>query len=358
MKYPFARLAAAGLASLSVAACSDATGSTPSALSVAALSAALGSVPIGFGDLTSSFVGASADDAPSAGLWLGGGRDARFDHGDFMGGGIQDVFVGGVAFDGRGGHRGPFGGPFGGGRGCSDGTFDAASGRVVCPDLTRNGITVKHSVQFKDAAGNVQQAFDTLATNSVNTLSETSGTLTFDRAADDLSGDDRGGNRGPGGRRGEHEWGRGRGAGGRLLGDTSTVLTATTTINSSSTRTVTGLAQGSTARVVNGASAGTESTTGTSSRGSFTASRTVGDTTTGLVIPVAASSATRPYPTAGTTVRSIQASLQYANEATVTLTRREVVTYDGSATAQVTITENGTTKTCTKPLPRGRLACS
>jgi hypothetical protein len=357
MKHPFARLAVAGLASLSVAACSDATGSTPSALSAAALSAALGSVPIGFGDLTSSFVGASADDAPSAGLWLGGGREARFDHGDFMGGGIQDAFVGGVAFDGRGGHRGPFGGPFAGGRGCSDGTFDAASGRVVCPDRTRNGITVKHSVQFKDAAGNVQQAFDTLATNSVNTQSETSGTLSFDRAADSLSGDDRGGNRGPGGGHREREWGRGRGAGGRLLGDTSTVLTATTTINSSSTRTVTGLAQGSTERTVNGASAGTESTTGTSSRGSFTASRTVGDTTTGLVIPIA-TSGTRSYPTAGTTIRSIEASLQYANEAAVTLTRREVVTYDGSATAQVTITENGTTKSCTKPLPRGRLSCS
>jgi len=42
----------------------------------------------------------------------------------------------------------------------------------------------------------------------------------------------------------------------------------------------------------------------------------------------------------------------------VTLTRREVVTYDGSATAQVVITENGTTKNCTKPLPRGPLSCS
>ena len=136
------------------------------------------------------------------------------------------------------------------------------------------------------------------------------------------------------------------------------MLTATTTINSASSRTVTGLGQGSTQRTVNGASAGTESTTGTSSRGNFTASRTVGDTTTGLVIPVATSTTTRPYPTAGTTIRSIQASLQFAGESAVTLTRREVVTYDGSATATVVITENGTTKNCTKPLPRGRLSCS
>ena len=352
MKRTLTRLSLAGLATLAVVACSDSTGSTNSTLSGAALAAALGSVPVGYGDLTSSFIGAAASDAPSAGLWLGGGREASFDRGGLMGGGMRDEFLGAVMFEGRGGHRGPFGGPFGGGLGCS-GSFDAASGRVVCPDLVRNGITVKHSTQFKDAAGNVQQAFDTLTTNSVNTQSSTTGTLTFDRAADSAS------NRGPGGGfGGEHHWGRGRGEGGRLLGDTSTVLTATTTINSSSTRTVTGLAQASTQRTVNGASGGTESTTGTSSRGSFTASRTVGDTTSGLVIPVESSTTQRPFPTAGTTIRSIQASLQYAGESAVTLTRREVVTYDGSATAKVVITENGTTKNCTKPLPRGPLSCS
>jgi hypothetical protein len=351
MKPRFIGVTLAGLATLAVAACSDST-SSASPLTTAALSAALASVPISFGDLSTSFVGAAADDAPLAGLWLGGGREARFDHGDFMGGGIQDAFIGGVAFEGRGGRRGPFGGPFAGGRGCGDSTVAGANGRINCPDVTRHGITVKRSMQFKDAAGNVQQAFDSLATNSVNIETQTSGTLSFDRAADSLSGNDRDG------RRGEHEWGRGRGEGGRLLGDTSEVLTATTTINSASSRTVTGLAQGSTQRTVNGATAGTETTTGTSSRGSFTASRTVGDTTTGLVIPVASTGTGPAYPTAGKTIRSIQASLQYQGESAVTLTRREVVTYDGSATAKVEITENGTTKTCTKPLPRGRLTCS
>src|SRR5436190_6341559 len=352
MKRTISRLSVAGLAMLAVVACTDTTSSTNSSLTAAALSAALGSVPVGYGDLVTSFIGAPASDAPLAGLWVGGGREASFDRGGLMGGGMRDEFLGGVAFDGRGGHRGPFGGPFGGGLGCT-GTFDSASGCVVCPDASRNGITVKRSAQYKDAAGAVQQAFDTLTTNSVNTQSATTGTLTFDRAADSAS------NRGPGGDfGGEHHWGRGRGPGGKLLGDTSTVLTATTTINSSSSRTVTGLAQGSTQRTVDGASAGTESTTGTSSRGSFTASRTVGDTTTGLVIPVATNTTTRPYPTAGKTVRSIQATLQYAGESAVSLTRREVVTYDGSANAKVEITENGTTKSCTKPLPRGPLSCS
>ena len=174
MKRTFFRLSVAGAATLAVVACTDATGTSDSALSAAALAAALGSVPVGFGDLTTSFIGAAASDAPAAGLWLGGGREASFDRGDMMGGGMRDEFLGAVMFDGRGGHRGPFGGAFGGGLGCA-GTFDASSGRVVCPEVSRNGITVKRSAQYKDAAGAVQQAFDTLATNSVNTQSSAAG---------------------------------------------------------------------------------------------------------------------------------------------------------------------------------------
>jgi hypothetical protein len=36
----------------------------------------------------------------------------------------------------------------------------------------------------------------------------------------------------------------------------------------------------------------------------------------------------------------------------------KIVTYDGSATAHVVITENGTTRNCTRGLPRGTLSCS
>src|SRR5689334_20423218 len=137
MKPRFIGVTLAGLATLAVAACSDST-SSASPLTAAALSAALGSVPISFGDLSTSFIGASADDAPLAGLWLGGGREARFDHGDFMGGGIQDAFIGGVPFSGRRGDRGPFGGPFAGGLGCADSAVVATNGRLVCPEVTRH----------------------------------------------------------------------------------------------------------------------------------------------------------------------------------------------------------------------------
>jgi hypothetical protein len=108
---------------------------------------------------------------------------------------------------------------------------------------------------------------------------------------------------------------------------------------------------------VNGTTSGQESTTGTSSRGSFTATRTVGDTTTGVIIPVTTGS-TQSYPTAGTVIRSINATLKYGGEEAISLVRREVVTYDGSATARITVTENGTTKSCTRALPRGQLTCS
>jgi hypothetical protein len=35
-----------------------------------------------------------------------------------------------------------------------------------------------------------------------------------------------------------------------------------------------------------------------------------------------------------------------------------VVTYDGTATAKVVITRDGTTRNCTVALPRGRPSCS
>lgn len=338
----FARITLCGAALLATAACQETTGTSGSALTRAALTAALSSVPVGYGDLATSYVGTTTAAASSAGLWVGGGREASFNRGDLMGGGLQDNFAGAIGFASRGGQRGPFGG----GINCTTSSFDAATGRVLCADVTSNGVTSSRSAQYLTTAGAVQQAFDTLTTNSVNAQSKVTGTIVFNAAADSATTNDRG----------KNCWGRGRGPVGRLLGDTSTILTATTAISSSSNRTTTGLASGSTQRTVNGTSAGQESTTGTSSRGSFTATRTVGDTTSGVIIPVVTGSTS--YPTAGTVIRSIQATLKYATEDAVTLVRREVVTYDGTATAKVTVTENGTTKSCTRALPRGALTCS
>lgn len=117
----------------------------------------------------------------------------------------------------------------------------------------------------------------------------------------------------------------------------------------------TGLAAGSTQRTVNGASAGREITEGTSSTGAFTSTRIMGDTTTGLVIPVVASG--YPYPTAGTVIRAMSVTVSFASGSPVTSTRREVITYDGSATAKSSITTDGTSQACTLGLPRGRPVC-
>ena len=345
------RLAACITPLLGVA-CTELNSPRQSSLSAAALSGAFSTVPVGFGELSTSYVGTSVAGVPQAGFWLGGGREGGMDRGSLMGGGLAANYSGEGEGFGRGfGNRGPFGG----GLPCT-GTFNASTGRVVCAAETRNGLTVNRSAQYKDAAGAVQQAFDSTTTNSVNIQSSVTGTVTY---APDNAGEDRdrdgGRNRGPGGGKGPC-WGDGRGPGGLLLGDTATIVSATTSVNNASDRTVTGLAKGSTQRTTNGTSKGQESTTGTSSRGKFTATRVVGDTTAGLVIPV--STTGRTYPTAGTVIRAMQASLTYEGQAATTVTRREVVTYDGSATAKVVITENGTTKSCTRPLPRGPLTCS
>ncbi len=337
--------------------CADLFGTRSNQLNSAALSAAFNTVPQGYGSLSSSYVGVAVQDAGPGSFWLGGGRDAMMANGSLMGGGLNANFDGSMGMGHGFGQEGPFGGRFGGDDDapfCANGTFDAGTGRVTCPTLTLpNGLTVSTSVAYSDASGKAQQAFDTVTTNTVNVKTTVAGTITF---KPDSDGDNHSGMMGGGMMGGGHMWGDGRGMGGLLLGDTAKIVSATTTVNSASDRTTAGLAKGSTQRTVNGKSGGTEQTTGTSSRGNFTASRVVGDTTTGLTIPVSTTGPT--YPTAGTVIRAMAITLTYTGQTPVNASRREVVTYDGSTTAKVVITQNGTTKNCTKPLPRGPLTCT
>jgi hypothetical protein len=329
---------------IAVAACSDATGAR-NGIPSGALAAALSSATLGSGSLTTSFVGSAAAGAGNSDLWVGGGRDASFERGSLMGGGIGDAFLGGI---GRGGGHGDDG-PFGYGLASCNGTYSASTGRVTCAAQSLpNGLTVNRSVAFKDATGASQQAFDSLTTNTVNTQSSVSGTVTYAAGSDSAGqhGDRRGG------------YCDGRGARGLLLGDTASILNATTSVASTSDRTVGGLASGSAQRTVNGASKSTESTNGTSSRGTFAATRLAADTTTGLVVPIPTSTSGPTYPTAGTVIRVMQATLTYTGASTASIKRREVVTYDGSATAKIVIVQNDTTRNCTKALPRGPLTCS
>jgi len=287
-----------------MAACSDNNASAPASDLAVSMASAFSSTPAGFSQLSSSFstTGDEGPFMPSFDHGRGGppgrGLGPGFGLG-FMGGGLDGAFMG----DGLHAFR----------DNSNNCAFSATTG-LTCTDTTRDGLIVHSVAKFTTTNGTVEPKIDT-ATNSVSTSVTVSGTST------------------------------------RRDGDKSVV-------NEASAQTVTGLAKGSTQRTVNGTSAGTENTTGTSDQGAFTAARTTGDTITGVVIPVATPANPRAYPTAGRVVRAMSATVTIAGQSPTTNSRKEVITYDGSATAKVVITENGTTQNCTLPLPRGRLTCS
>ena len=305
------------------AACTESTSPNPDGLD---LTPAFTTLPSGYNEVLHSYAG--SEDRP---MFRGGMRGDMLG-GSLMGGGLGEMFMGANYSanmpmgpgHGPGGrqHHGGFGfghWPFADGRIDASCTFNATLGRVVCPAVTRNGVTINKSVRYTTTAGAVQQAFDSITTNTINTQVTAAGTFTHvhrHRSND----------------------------------------SATVTVNHASDRTVSGLAQGSTQRTVNGTSTGRESIVGRDSAGSYTATRAVGDTTRNVVIPVTTTDSLR-YPRSGTVIRQMSATVTYTGKSPTTSTRREVVTYNGTNTATVVITTNGTTKTCTLPLPRGRLTC-
>jgi hypothetical protein len=224
--------------------------------------------------------------------------------GGLMGGGLRGLFLGRGFGHGRGGFALP-----------SACTFNAATGRVECPPVTNDhGLTITRSASYTTASGGVQQAFDSL-TDQVNLQIAVNGTFISRRDS------------------------------------------AQTTVRHSSSRTIGGLAVGSTERTINGVSAGSESTTGQDTAGSYTLLRVAGDTINGVVIPVRTDSMGATYPTAGTIIRSMTATLTRGTEVR-TSSRREVLTFNGSANAILSITQNGITRSCTISLALGRPNCS
>jgi hypothetical protein len=319
IKIRIALIAGAGVIA---AACASDMSTSPTASRAAV--AALVAPPISFDQIRTSFVGHSSEtdgfvpgDAETGGDDDGDHHDGVNNDGDhdgpgwggLMGGGLGQAWIGGIGF-GPGLGRGPFG-DFDDANGCA---FSTTTNRNDCAAITRaGGLTINRSYSFLDGAGNVEQAFDPSNTNTVNVKNSVTGTVTH------------------------HS-------------------TATSTVNSSSDFTVVGLASGSTQRTVDGTASGSETTTGTRGGVAFTVARTADDKTVGLVIPIQDGRPT--YPTAGTVTRSMSATVTKDGSAPSTSSRSEVITYDGSATANVVITQDGVTKNCTKPLPHGRLTCA
>jgi|SRR5690348_266367 len=289
----------AGAALFTATACKDSTAPSPFS---PLLAAAFLSTPAGFSSTDNSFSVSGDRGEP----WMPD-RGAHQLGAEMMGGGLRPDFLGGVGM-GRDWHEGPFG---------SDDfsnncTFASTSGVVTCATVMRGGLSIDRSFVFSDASGTAQSA----PSSTTNTIEETvavSGTVTRHDGA------------------------------------------VTSTVQLASDRTVSGLAAGSTQRAVSGTSLGHEDSQGTGPQGAFTSSRTVADTTTGLVIPLQNGRPT--YPTAGRVVRVIQATVTLTGQSPVSSKRREEITYNGSATANVVITKDGATRTCTMPLPRGKLVC-
>jgi hypothetical protein len=286
---------------LATLACQD-NGTPTSTSDTATLANAFATLPLGFADVQSTFADRSSSEWTPDGESRGGHR----------GQGEQGMMCGGL------------GGLAGAGLGLGLGhdrlgelpgtcTYDAASGRVNCEPESRDGLTITRSAAYSDASGAAQAEFDSLTTNTVNVQIEVTGSKSR-----------RDGN--------------------------------TTTVQHTSDRTVTGLAQGSSRRTINGSSAGNETTTGTDSVGTFNAVRIIGDTVQDVVIHASSNQPT--YPTAGTIIRSMQVSATYQGQSPTTISRREVVRFDGSNTALVEVTENGKTRNCSLALPSGRLTCS
>ncbi len=317
MRKGMAQGIAIAAAAVVAVACMETT--TPSSAdSILALSQAFVTLPAGFSLTNNSFGG----DGTTGRAFMprfdngGGGNHGRGGPGGgfgdisghgAMGGGFGADFFGGIGF-GRGFGHGPFGGE--GLRGTC--AFSSTTGIVTCTD-TRDGLTINSNASYKTAAGAAQSAPDS-TTNSSTVSISVAGTVTRRDSA-------------------------------------------VSVVSSTSTRTVTGLASTSTQRTVNGAAQSQESTTGkTDSAVAFTAARLVGDTTTGIIIPIVSGKPT--YPTAGKVVRQMKATITLAGGSPTTKERREVLTYDGSATATLVITSDGTTKTCKLPLPRGEPSCS
>ncbi len=289
---------------LGAAACSLDNSNAPNAfMSDLAFSTA----PAGFDLVSSSYAPSDSSGMP----WGGPGRahGGGPGMGGFMGGGLGDAFSGGMA-PGRGPHGGPFGI-----RIDASCVFSAGTGDLTCGPTVKNSLTVMAIYTIKNAAGTAQSAIDSLTTNSVRVRTTVTGTATRSREG-----------------------------------------SVNATVNNSGDRTVTGLAPSSTQRTVIGTSQGNETATGTNRDGkTFSSVRTASDTTTSLVIPVSATTPT--YPTAGTVIRRMKVIMTIDGTSS-TKERREVLTYDGTTTAKLLITEGGTTKNCTVALPRGRPSCS
>jgi hypothetical protein len=194
-------------------------------------------------------------------------------------------------------------------------TLTPDTGHFGCPDGRNGGLTVTRTVTYRDADGNTQPKFDAQTTASVTTDTTATGTQT------------------------------------RPDGSTAT-------INRGGEMVVTGLLGDNMTRTVNGHEHGTVVGTSTAKDGSMiTVNSTEDDTTADLVVPTANRPGNRlPFPLSGSRTHAETIVITGGPKAGTSMVVR-TETFDGSGSAQVTITKNAVTETCTVDLTSKTNTC-
>jgi hypothetical protein len=189
--------------------------------------------------------------------------------------------------------------------------YSSSTGRFVCPDVTREGVTISRSFALFDAA---DKPLDKRDSNVVKmntqvwargTVQKDNGTIAIDRRSD---------------------------------------LTAT------------GIQPSSPNRTLNGTEQGTSTMQHQTTRGKVTSVLAFGDTTINLVVPKPDSP--RKWPLSGTVIRSHSGTRTLEGHPAASFSYRAVFVYDGSAVVKITVTKNGETLSCTQNLETREHRCT
>ncbi len=172
-----------------------------------------------------------------------------------------------------------------------------SGGRFRCATTTSNNVTTTHSFAYFDAGGAPMTSYDARLTASMNLQTDVSGSAA----------------------------------------GTTPVGTFTTTFTRSRNRTVSGLAGAETRRTWNGTGSGTSASTVSGPFGTRHYAGAASDTTRDVVVAVPRTDGS--YPLSGTHVQVVSATLSVDGSSAPAraVTRRAVVTFNGTAAVPITV---------------------
>lgn len=190
--------------------------------------------------------------------------------------------------------------------------YNAAAGRVVCPDISVGGLVFTRSWAFYDSAGNAQPRRDA-STVRINTRTSVKGTV---------------------------------------VRDSLTVI-----VDRQGEMTQDGVQRGSLRRTMNGGETGTLEILHRTARGTFRSVANHADSTINLVVPQNDTTVPK-WPISGTIVHANSGTKTHVESGeTRSYSRREAQVFNGTSTVQITITVNGVTRTCERDLEKREKSC-